>query len=135
MPTIKGKDGTVYDVAINLRVARRLVSEFGLDVLSPALFNRDPGLAFAADLALKIHLLDVPKNLRDAKSIAFDKNFSDNGIVEAGATVLEELANFFQRLGLMPELPAKPNTGNGETSTSTPPSPTSKTSTRSRSGS
>lgn len=137
MPKITGKDGTVYDVCVNLRTARRLVAEFNLDLLSPAHFEREPGLAFAADLALKIHLLDVQKNLREAASIAFDKNFTEAGeLMLISAAVLGELASFFQRLGLIPEPPKEAaSTGGGSMSTSTPHSPGSKTAGRSRSAS
>jgi len=131
MSTFKAKDGTVYDLAMSLRVARALVSEFNLDVLT---ITREPGLAYAADVALKIHLLSIPRNLRAAESMKFDKNFTAPGeLMQLGTAMLEELANFFQKLGLIPERAEKAGAGSGGTSTNTPPSPESKTSARSRS--
>lgn len=134
MSTFKGKSGREYEFKLNLGIARRLVSDFNLDIFGNS-FGAVPGGAFCVDLAIKMLLLDVPRNLRKKVNDEIELDLSSVEALEGvSIAVSGELVSFFQRLGMLPEpAKAKTDSGTGGQSTDSARSPGSKASKSSRS--
>ncbi len=133
MATFKGKSGTEYEFKLNLGVARRLASEFNLDVLGDKFYGM-PGGMLCVDLAIKAALLDKPRGLHKKISDEMEVDLSDGEALKSViAAVTGELVSFCLRLGIMKTEPEAKSAGTGDTSTGNAHSQESKTSKGSRS--